>query len=98
MEAGNKLKLTKMYGALKQAQERLCAIKFESKACDTALSMFIIQTDVEVGKRLNPAPEVSQEVKNSIRKMIAKEHPNLTDSGKLTLEASVLWEMNHPKQ
>lgn len=96
MESENKMRLSRMYSALKQATEKICDIKLESKPCDTVLSIFIFQTDIEIGKKLNPSPEVPLKVKRDIREFIAKENSKLTESSEILVEASMLWNMRNP--
>lgn len=98
MESSGQIKLTRMYNALKQAQEWVCDVNPRSKPCDTALFAFMLQTDIETGKKLNPSPQMSIEEKKNIRKHLAQKHPKLDESGKLTLESYLFWEAMQPSQ
>ena len=99
MESERKIKLSRMYKALDQAAENICGIKLESKPCESALAIFIFQTDVEIGNKLNPPAEIPLEVKQNVRKFISEEHPELNNSGRILVEASILWNIYEiPKQ
>ena len=93
LESKNKINLTKMYSTLKNSQELICSIKLESKACDTALGVLLMQTDVEVGATPNPQPLLSIEVKKQIRTMIGEKYPKMNESGKLTIESMMTEEL-----
>lgn len=93
MELNRKLQASRMYRALNVAKDKICAIKQESLPCMEILISFYHQADVETGDKLNAPANIPVEIKQSIRKSIAKEHPNLTPSSRLLLEATILSKM-----
>lgn len=89
----DKISLSKMYSSLKNAQESICQIGNSSKACDTALTVLYIQTEVEVGEKPNPPALLSVDAKNKIRQFIRKKHPQLDESSSMVVEAAMTKEM-----
>lgn len=95
MEIDKKIKLSRTYKQLDTAKDRICSIDKTGEPCASILSYFIFQTDIEIGKELNPAPTVSIDTKNQVRKYIRKEHPNLTESSEILAEALMMWNLHN---
>ena len=93
MESNGEIKLSRMYNAIKQNMDQICKIKIESKSCETSIAIFINQTDIEIGKKLNPPAKIPLKTKKDIRNFIANKYPGLTESSEILVEASTLWEM-----
>jgi hypothetical protein len=90
MEFDKKLKLSRTYKALDLAKDSICGLNKKTKPCASALSFFIFQTEIEIGKELNPSPTVAIETKNQVRKFILKEHPSLNESSEILMEAILM--------
>lgn len=102
MEFDKKLKLSRTYKALDLAKDSICSLNKKTRPCTSALSFFIFQTEIEIGKELNPSPTIPIETKNQVRKFISKEHPSINESSAILMEAIMMRNLhegsNTPKE
>ena len=93
MELDGKMQASRMYRVLHAGGDKICGIKQESFPCMRILMSFVYQADVETGDSLNLPANIPADIKQSVRKLIAKEHPDAYPSTRLLLEATVLLKM-----
>ena len=93
MELDGKMQASRMYRVLHTGRDKICGIKQESFPCMRILMSFVYQADVEAGDSLNMPANIPADIKQSVRKLIAKEHPDAYPSTRLLLEATILSKM-----
>lgn len=93
MEAEGKMQSTRMYRLFDKAKDKICDIKAESQSCAQVLMSFVYQAQVEAGLALNYPANIPLKVRKSVREEIIKEHPDLTRSSRLLVEATVLYQL-----
>lgn len=98
MELSGKMQASRMYRVLNIAKDKICDVKQESLPCMNVLMSFVYQAEVETGEKLNIPATIPADIKQSVRKLIDKEHPELMPSARFLLEANIFSRMQEDNE